>query len=87
MLDLPGQRYDYEINMLIEARKRGVPFCNYPYPNLYFDNNAGSHYNTIADPARIFVSLLAGRLKEICSAVTSVLVDLFGFYPAESNLC
>lgn len=80
MLDLPGQRYDYEINMLIEARKRGVPFATTPIQTLYFDNNAGSHYNTIADSARIFVSLLAGRLKEICSAVTSVLVDLFGFY-------
>jgi glycosyltransferase involved in cell wall biosynthesis len=60
LLDLKGERYDYEINMLIKARQLGLSYTIIPIETLYFDNNSGSHYSTIKDSARIFKCLIAG---------------------------
>ena len=49
MTGIKGQRYDYELNMLIQAERRAVSIKQLPVEILYFDNNQGSHYRTIAD--------------------------------------
>lgn len=60
MVELEGERYDYEITMLIEAARRGLAFTQVPIATRYFDNNAGSHYRLVRDSARIFAHLVAG---------------------------
>lgn len=60
MIRLEGERYDYEITMLIEAARRGLVFTQVPIATRYFDNNAGSHYRIVRDSARIFAHLIAG---------------------------
>lgn len=60
MVDMNGERYDFEINMLIYARIRKLDFYTLPIKTLYYDNNSGSHYSTIKDSARIFVCLVKG---------------------------
>mgnify|MGYP001474535445 CR=1 FL=1 len=60
MIDLKGERYEYEINMLIHARFRKIPFHKVPIQTLYFNRNESSHYHPLFDSFKIFLKLLRG---------------------------
>lgn len=60
MVRMRGERYDFEINMLIGVMHHNIGFTTMPIKTLYYDNNSGSHYNTIRDSARIFACLVSG---------------------------
>lgn len=51
---LEGDRYEYEMNMLIDAAKRKVPVQEVKIETIYIDNNAGSHFNAVKDGMRIY---------------------------------
>ncbi len=73
---LKGNRFEFEINMLIQGRKRGVALQQVPISTIYYDNNAGSHYQTIRDSWPIFLALISGLVEYILSAAISGIVDL-----------
>ncbi len=60
MTKLAGERYDFEINMLIHARRHRLELETIPIETLYYNNNSGSHYSTIKDSLRILKCLLKG---------------------------
>ncbi|MBW8347978.1 glycosyltransferase family 2 protein [Bacillus sp. IITD106] len=53
IVKLKGERYEYEINMLINAVKRGLNIYEIPIQTLYFDQNASSHFQPGSDSWRI----------------------------------
>jgi len=57
MTKLTGQKYDYEINMLIQAKRRKIGFRQIGIEVVYFDNNQNSHFKTVPDTARIAKTL------------------------------
>lgn len=75
-----GERYDYEINMLIKARQRHLGFTTIPIKTLYFNNNSGSYYSTIKDSALIFTRLVSGLILYSGSAVISGFLDILSFF-------
>jgi glycosyltransferase involved in cell wall biosynthesis len=79
MLELSGERYDFEINMLIKARRRKLDFLEIGIDTIYFDNNAGSHYGSFKDSARIFCKLIGGLIHYSLSCSFSALVDVMAF--------
>lgn len=76
---LAGDRYEYELNMLLELHRRCVPFVTVPITTLYFDNNAGSHYRTVKDTLPIIRLLGKGLLQYIISSSLSALVDVAAY--------
>lgn len=60
IVELNGERYEYEINMLINAKKHGLGLSTIPIKTLYYNNNSGSHYGTIKDSAKILKCLIIG---------------------------
>lgn len=70
MIELKGDRYDFEINMLIKARILNLGLYTVPIETLYFDNNSGSHYNTVKDSAYIFFRLIAGLIERFILSLT-----------------
>ena len=44
--DLEGDRYEYEMNMLLDACHRGLPIREVEIETVYIDNNRGSHFHT-----------------------------------------
>ncbi|MFR1785898.1 MAG: GtrA family protein [Ruthenibacterium lactatiformans] len=72
-----GERYEYELNMLIYAKQRSIPYTIVPIETVYFNNNEGSHYRTVADSARIIHQLGSGLVQYAMSAGLSVVVDVF----------
>lgn len=53
-----GERYEYEMNVLMECPLRGIPIREVPIRTIYLDRNRGSHFSTLRDSARIYGNLL-----------------------------
>ena len=62
LIQLKGERYEYEINMLIYAIKRRIRLRKIPIQTLYFNNNEGSYYHAVKDSLKIFNRLMIGFL-------------------------
>lgn len=76
LLELRGERYEYELNMLIYAKQQGFDFTVIPIETVYFNNNAGSHYRAFADSVRILLQLCTGLVQYALSAGLSAVVDV-----------
>lgn len=54
---IPGDRFEYEFRMLLQARGAGVPLVEVPIATVYTDGNASSHFRPIVDSLRIWAPL------------------------------
>ena len=75
LLSIPGERYEYEMNVLLYCARNKVQMQEQKIETLYFDNNAGSHFSTLRDSARIYREIL----KFSASSFVGFLVD-YGVY-------
>lgn len=62
MIHLRGERYEYEMNMLIYAKKTNLPIAEVAIQTIYHNNNEGSYYQTIRDSWKIFRKLVSGLI-------------------------
>ena len=58
MHDIPGDRYDYEMNMLLYLKDWQCGFVEIPIETVYIDNNSGSHYHAFRDSMIILRQIL-----------------------------
>ena len=75
MIAVKGDRYEYEMNMLIECAKQKLPMRPLPIQTVYENNNEGSHFRAVRDSVRIYSIILAGFFRFIGASVASFLVD------------
>jgi len=61
---LKGERYEYEINMLINAVRRDIKLTEVSIQTIYADNNSGSYYSTFRDSMRIITKLISGFFRK-----------------------
>lgn len=52
-LDLVGERFEYETNMLLEMKTKNIPFREIPIQTVYLEENKSSHFNPLKDSMRI----------------------------------
>ena len=76
LLEVRGERYDYETNVLLELSRRGVSFREIPIETVYEDGNSASHFRPVLDSLRIYRFLLL----YIASSLSGSLADLLVFY-------
>lgn len=57
LLAIPGDRYEYEIRMLADARWHPAPPREVPVRTIYLDGNASSHYRPLRDTFRTQLAL------------------------------
>lgn len=70
-----GERYEYELNLLLEAKQAGYAITSVDIATVYLDHNSGSHFRPVADSARIYAPLL----KFLASSFAAFLVDTLVF--------
>jgi len=56
---VPGDRFEYELNLLLRARDAGWTIEEVPIATVYLHGNSSSHFRPLADSARIYLPLLA----------------------------
>jgi putative flippase GtrA len=76
MLEVSGDRYEYETNMLLDFGMNNIPFTEVEIQTVYIDENATSHFDPIRDSIRIYKQIL----KYILSSVGSFLIDIGLFF-------
>lgn len=53
-LAIPGERYEYEMNVLLECSRNKIPMKEVNIETIYIDENAGSHFHPWKDSCRIY---------------------------------
>ena len=85
MIAVPGDRYEYEMNVLIECAAMKVPMRPLPIETVYENNNEGSHFRAFRDSARIYRVIFSGFFRFVGTSMVSFLVD-YGLYLLFNNL-
>ena len=77
MLEIKGDRFEYETNMLVEIERNGIPFLEVEIEPVYEEgSNDRSHYRPFKDSAVIFTRIA----KYAVSSIICFLVDISVFY-------
>ncbi|WP_311215239.1 MULTISPECIES: bifunctional glycosyltransferase family 2/GtrA family protein [unclassified Arthrobacter] len=75
LVTVRGQRYEYELNLLLEAKQAGYGIESVEIATVYLDHNSGSHFRPVADSIRIYAPLL----KFLGSSLSAFVVDTVMF--------
>ncbi|MBQ2473380.1 MAG: bifunctional glycosyltransferase family 2/GtrA family protein [Lachnospira sp.] len=59
MLEVKGERYEYETNMLLALKSHNIPFMEVGIQTVYIDENESSHFNPIKDSIKIYKVIFA----------------------------
>ncbi|MFT4261800.1 MAG: bifunctional glycosyltransferase family 2/GtrA family protein [Nocardioides sp.] len=59
LLQVGGERYEYELTMLLQASRSGIDLRTVPIETVYLDDNSSSHFRPVVDSLRIYRPLLA----------------------------
>lgn len=54
LLKIAGERYEYEMNVLMTAAKDGVPIGEITIETVYENDNDGSHFRPVQDSVKIY---------------------------------
>lgn len=71
MLEMKGDRYEYEINVLLYATRHRIPIEEVPIETVYIEENKSSHFNPIRDAWRIYKMILFF----VASSLVAMLLD------------
>ena len=71
MMRIDGERYEYEMNMLLKLREMNMAVIEVPIETIYIDDNKGSHFNPIRDAWRIYRVIFS----YIFASVSSFVID------------
>lgn len=76
MLEISGERFEYETNMLLMCKKLGIPIRQRTIQTIYLEENKASHFQPVRDSIRIYGVIL----KFFPASIPSYALDnlLFG---------
>jgi glycosyltransferase involved in cell wall biosynthesis len=58
LLMIPGERYEYEINMLAWFAMKSARIVEIPIDTIYIEGNVRTHFNPFSDSLKIYLQLL-----------------------------
>lgn len=76
LMNVKGERFEYETNMLIETKNLDIPIIEVPVETIYIEENKTSHFNPIKDSIRIY--MIFGKF--LFSSLSSSILDLLLFH-------
>lgn len=80
-----GERYEYELRMLLDAARDGVPVASVPISTIYVDDNAASHFRPVRDSLRVYAPFL-GFLASSLAAFALDTVALLALFALTGHL-
>lgn len=72
---LPGERFEYETNMLIDAIKGSTPIREVEIETIYINDNRETHFNPLKDSIAIYSLILGTFVKYLGASLASFLLD------------
>lgn len=65
MIAVKGERYEYEMNVLLETIREKIPVIEVKIETIYIDNNSGTHYNPFKDTMKIFKEVIKFSMSSL----------------------
>ena len=75
LVDVYGDRFEYETNMLLAFKQKGIPFDEVKIRTVYIEENKSSHFRVIHDSWRIYKLILKHFFRYTLSSLVSAVVD------------
>ena len=75
LLIIPGERYEYEMNVLLACSRNKIPMREIGIETIYINDNSSSHFHPFKDSCRIYKEIL----KFSASSLISFFLD-YGIY-------
>ena len=75
MEGIEGDRYEYEMNVLIACARRRLPMIPVTIETVYENDNEGSHFHPIRDSWRIYKVILGGFFRFMSASIVCFLLD------------
>ena len=76
LLSVPGERFEYEMGVLIRAARTGVPMAPVPIRTIYENGNAGTHYRPFVDTVRINWRVFAFSPRFVVMAILFLVLPI-----------
>lgn len=73
--NLPGERFEYETKMLIDAIQTKTKITEVPIETVYINDNSETHFNPIIDSIKIYSVILGTFFKYVLSSLSSFIID------------
>lgn len=73
-LDLSGERYEYETNMLIECKNENIEIEEVEIETIYLNSNANSHFNPLRDSIMIYKLFMKFFLVSFSSFILDIIL-------------
>ena len=75
LVEVYGNRFEYETNMLLAFKTKGIVFDEVKIRTVYIEENKSSHFRVIHDSWRIYKLILAHFFRYAASSVACFVVD------------
>ena len=75
LVEVYGDRFEYETNMLLAFKTKGIVFDEVKIRTVYIEENKSSHFRVIHDSWRIYKLILAHFFRYTLSSITCFVVD------------
>ncbi len=85
LIEVPGERFEYELELLLRARQAQIPVVEVPIATVYLDGNASSHFRPVQDSARVYAPLLRFGASSAFAAGVDY-AALFGLHALTGSL-
>ncbi len=79
LVEVYGDRFEYETNMLLAFKTKGIVFDEVKIRTVYIEENKSSHFRVIHDSWRIYKLILAHFFRYTLSSLVSAVVDTGAF--------
>ena len=77
LCQLPGERYEYELNILLQLKLAGYAVKEIAIKTIYEQGNKNSHFRTLIDSFRVYLAFLKFTFSSILSGLLDFGLLLF----------
>ena len=82
---IDGDRFEYELQVLLAAKREGIELHEMPIATIYLEENASSHFHPIRDSIRVYVPFLKFSMSSLAAFGVDATL-FFGMMAATGNL-
>jgi len=73
-LSIPGDHFEYEMNVLTAVAKKRIPLVMLAISTVYLENNISSHFHPVRDSIRIYFNIIKFGISSLIGAATDVTI-------------
>lgn len=84
MLEIPGERFEYEMRMLFTLAEKGIPILTEKIETVYINENEGTHFRPVKDSLQVMGALFGSAFRQFfrfsLSSIVCALLDVGLFW-------